>query len=141
MTPEELKKRTADLAAEVVLFAEPVFREAHLRGAAGQLCDAATSVAANYRVACRARSRAEFAAKIGIALEEADETTYWLEHLMRVAPSIRPRAQRLHREADEIVAILSASYYTVTGRRPRKPRRRPPTPDPGSGRNDGSASA
>jgi four helix bundle protein len=72
-----------------------------------------TSTGANYRAACRARSRAEFAAKIGVAEEEADETLYWLELLFETKLAASESVQRLIVEATELVAILSAGRKTA----------------------------
>lgn len=76
-----------------------------------------TSVAANYRAACRARSKAEFVAKIGIVSEEADETVFWLE-LMRDSEILPPqRLEELIQESHELSAIFTASYDTARGSR------------------------
>jgi four helix bundle protein len=78
-----------------------------------QLLRAATSVGANYRAACRARSRSEFVAKLGIVLEEADETIYWLE-LLSDNEIVQPhRLADLLREAEELTAILAAARKTI----------------------------
>jgi four helix bundle protein len=73
----------------------------------------ATSVGANYRAACRARSKAEFAAKLGIVEEEADEAAYWLEVLMEAEIIPSNSAMTLLREANELVAIVVASLVTT----------------------------
>ena len=81
-----------------------------------RLTDSGTSVGANYRAACRARSRAEFAAKIGVALEEADESAFWLELLdeRRYGPQRSAALLKLLRlEAGELSAILAASSITA----------------------------
>lgn len=82
MTPEELRARLTAFAIAVTRFCKPVFSTPELRNIADQLGRSATSIASNYRVACRARSRREFISKIGIALEEADEAVGWLEVLV-----------------------------------------------------------
>jgi len=75
----------------------------------------ATSVGANYRAACRARSRAEFTAKLGVVEEEADETLYWLE-LLEESGLVKGQLLRdLMNEAGELVAIFAASRMTVKG--------------------------
>jgi four helix bundle protein len=71
-----------------------------------------TSVAANYRAACRARSRAEFAARIGIVLEEADETAFWLEILIETGIVQKVKLADLLAETNELVKIFSASRRT-----------------------------
>jgi len=78
-----------------------------------QLVRCATSVGANYRAACRAQSRATFAAKLAIVEEEADETLYWLELLCESGRIEAARLQDLIKEADEIVAIVTASRRTA----------------------------
>jgi four helix bundle protein len=84
-----------------------------------QLLRAATSVAANYRSAGRARSRREFSSRIGVVLEEADESLFWLELLEEL--KYRPEmTEALRREARELVSIFSASYETAR-RHPRAP--------------------
>lgn len=82
-----------------------------------QLVRSGTSVAANHRAACRARSRKEFIAKIGVVVEEADETQFWLE-LLEESGLIRPELlQDLAREARELTAIFTASYDTARSRK------------------------
>ena len=74
MTPKELKDRTKRFALNVIFLVRELPPTIDGRRLGGQLFDAGTSVAANYRAACRARSRAEFIAKLGIVLEESDES-------------------------------------------------------------------
>jgi four helix bundle protein len=73
----------------------------------------ATSVAANYRAACRARSHAEFVAKIGVVVEEIDETVFWLEFLVDVGLVSSKRMSDLLRESNEVLAIVAASHHTA----------------------------
>jgi len=73
-----------------------------------------TSVAANYRAAGRARSKAEFVAKIGVVLEEADETVFWLELLQECAVVKPERLQELLAEANELTAIFAAAHQNGT---------------------------
>lgn len=73
----------------------------------------ATSVAANYRAVCRARSKAEFVAKIGIVVEEADETVFWLELLVETGIVEQSRRDNLLLEANELLAIFAASQHTA----------------------------
>jgi len=78
-----------------------------------QLLRAGTSVAANYRAACRARSQAEFAAKMGIAEEEADECLFWME-LLGESGLVKPqRMDPLMRECEELLAITVSSINTA----------------------------
>ena len=75
----------------------------------------ATSVASNYRAAQRAKSKADFISKLGTAEEEADETLLWLECLDELMECKRSDLQRLLKEADELVAILTASRKSARG--------------------------
>lgn len=79
MTPKELKARTKQFAVDVIKLCRAIPASPDGRVVAGQLLRASTSVAANYRAACRGRSRAEFIAKLGVVLEESDESLLWLE--------------------------------------------------------------
>jgi len=71
------------------------------------------SVGANYRAVCRARSRAEFVAKLGIVVEEADETVFWLDLLAESGMVKTARLELLRKEAAELLAIFSASQITA----------------------------
>ena len=115
MTPQELRTRLADLAVRVARISAPLVANAAARHGATQLARAAASAAANYRAATVARSHAEFTSKIGTALEEADETIYWLEYLTRVGwlPEDATYAEVLQ-ESLEMAAILGASKRTST---------------------------
>jgi four helix bundle protein len=110
--PEELRERTKQFALRVIrLFrALPKGEEARVIGR--QLLRAATSVAANYRAACRARSRAEFNAKTGIVLEESDESLFWLELLGDAGIVKRSRLSSLMQEAEELTRIFYSSIQT-----------------------------
>jgi len=82
-----------------------------------QLLDCATSVGANYRAACRGRSKADFISKLGIVEEEADESAYWLEMLV-AAKVVKPNAvAELLEEAHELTAIIAASRKTAKNNR------------------------
>ena len=78
---------------------------------------AGTSVGANYRAACRAKSAADFIAKMGIVEEEADECLYWLDLLSSSGLADKPRVGDLAREGDEILALTVASIRTTKSRR------------------------
>lgn len=112
VTADDLRRRTKQFAIRIVrLFrALPTKPEARVIG--HQLLRSGTSVAANYRAACRARSRADFASKIGVVVEEADESVFWLEMLAdtNILPSAR--LSDLTREANELLAIFAASQLT-----------------------------
>src|SRR5450755_2324413 len=79
MKPDELKDRTKQFALRVLKLVAALPKTVEGRAIAAQLVRSGTSVAANYRATCRARSKSEFIAKIGVVLEEADETLLWLE--------------------------------------------------------------
>ena len=113
---DELKARTKRFALDVLAFRRtlPVTDEAADIGR--QLSRAATGVGANYRAACRSRSDAEFAARIGIVLEEADESALWLEILTEDNLSKGPQAVVLLNEANQLTAIFAASSITARRR-------------------------
>mgnify|MGYP000854036177 CR=1 FL=1 len=113
MTPQELKDRTKAFAVRCVAVAEalPKSRAGDVFGK--QLLRSSTSVGAYYRSACRAKSKADFVSKIGTAIEEADETIYWLEMVSAVGLMPERKLTKLHQEANELVAILTASSKTV----------------------------
>ena len=113
MNSQELKERTKQFALRIMRLVDALPRTPKGRALASQLVRSGTSVAANYRAACRGRSRAEFISKIGVAEEEADETL-WLELI--VADKILPEKKvfTLLAEADELVAILAASYISAS---------------------------
>jgi four helix bundle protein len=78
----------------------------------GQLVRSGTSVGANYRAACRARSKAEFAAKLGTGAEEADETCFWLELVVEGELLVEKRVAALLEEANALTAIFTAGVRT-----------------------------
>lgn len=114
MSPsEELRARTKTFAVRIVrLFrALPKSTEAQVMGK--QLLRCGTSVAANYRAVCRARSKAEFVARIGIVAEEADESVLWLELLEETETLSAKQLEQVSKEAKELAAIFSASHKTA----------------------------
>ncbi len=117
MDQEELKARTKGLALRVMRLVEarPQGRTADIIGR--QLLRSATSVGANYRAVCRARSRAEFIARMGIVEEEADETAYWLELLVEHGLMSAGRGDGLLAEVNEIVSVAVASIRTARKRK------------------------
>jgi four helix bundle protein len=114
MTPKDLEDRTKQFALNVIFLVRELPPTLDAKRLGGQLLDAGTSVAANYRAACRARSRAEFIAKLGVVLEEADESLFWLELVVDAKLVPLQRADRLLIEADQLTAIFTAS---VNGKR------------------------
>jgi four helix bundle protein len=113
----DLKARTKQFALRVIKLVDALPRTIQGRAIANQIIRSATSVAANYRAACRARSRAEFIAKIGIVEEEADETGFWLELIIDSALLTEARIRPLLSEAGELVAIMAASRKSAVGNR------------------------
>jgi four helix bundle protein len=112
MTADELKQRTKTYGIRTVKVAEklPTKRSAATIGQ--QLLRCGTSVGANYRAACRARSDAEFRAKLGICEEEADEAIYWLEVIVEMGCIKAHQLEDLIREARALLAIIVASIKT-----------------------------
>jgi four helix bundle protein len=116
MTPDELKARTKRFALAIIKSVGTLPRTEAARVIGGQTLRSGTSVGAKYRAACRARSRAEFASRVGVAEEEADETLYWLELLEESGLVKGEHIRQLMKEADELVAIFTASRKTATGK-------------------------
>jgi len=120
----ELKNRTRSFALEVVCLCADLPRISETRHVIGQLQRCSTSVAANYRAACRAKSKSDFIAKLGIVEEEADESLFWLEFLKSLNQArdlqldIRTTQEldRLSAEAGELLAITVASKKTARRR-------------------------
>ena len=117
---QELKNRTKQFAIRIVkLFRSlPKTEEGRILGR--QMLRSGTSVAANYRAVCRARSKAEFIAKIGVVVEESDETVLWLELLVDTDIVRESRMTSLLAEANELLAILAASQYTARQNKAKK---------------------
>lgn len=113
MDSNQLKIRTKNFALKIIeLFRKlPDTREAKLIG--GQLFRAGTSVAANYRSACRGRSKADFIAKMGIVLEEADESMFWLELLIESKIICGNEVKDLLNESNELISIFVSSIKTA----------------------------
>lgn len=110
---EELKQRAKQFALRVVKLYQAIPKTDEARIIGKQALRSGTSVAANYRAACRARSKAEFVAKIGIVVEEIDETVFWLELLVDADLVGRRRMEKLLAEANELLAIFAASQRTA----------------------------
>jgi four helix bundle protein len=117
MTTPELKARTKQFALRVIRLADGLPTTVKGRAIANQIIRSATSVAANYRAACRARSRAEFIAKIGVVEEEADETAFWLELIVEANIRSEKQIAALLKEAYELVAIMAASRKSAISNR------------------------
>ncbi len=119
MTPQQMKDRTKKFALRVIRATQSVPRNRLAGVLGGQLMRSGTSVGANYRAACRARSKAEFLAKLGIVEEEADESLYWMELLVEAGLVRKERISSLMQEANEIVSITVASINTARKTTPR----------------------
>ncbi len=110
---EILKKRTFDFALGIIRFCARLPQTWEARRIGGQLFDAGTSVGANHRATCRARSKREFISKIGVVIEEADESDYWLMLLKRAGMAKGAELDGLVDEASQLVAIFTASQKTA----------------------------
>jgi four helix bundle protein len=117
MTTDELKARTKQFALRVVRLVDALPNTVKGRVIANQIMRSATSIAANYRAACRARSRAEFIAKLGVVEEEADETAFWLELIIDSNIRGKTQIEPSLKEASELVAIMAASRKSAIGNR------------------------
>ena len=117
MTPDELKKRTKQFGLNVIRCVNGLPNRPDAIIIGKQLLRSATSVGANYRAACRGRSKADFVAKLGVAEEEADECVYWMELLVEAGIIERNSLAELLTEADELTAIISASRITAKNNR------------------------
>ncbi len=120
---EELKNRTKRFALDVISVCADFPQVLETRHAIGQVIRSSSSVAANYRSACRGKSKPDFISKLGTVEEEADESGFWLEMLRDIAEirhlkiGIRPSKEilRLLDEANQLVAITVASRKTARG--------------------------
>ena len=113
MNNENLKIRTKQFALEVIRLIEVLPRDRTTDVLGRQLLRSSTSVGANYRAACRAKSPADFISKLGTVEEEADESGYWME-LLTESGKVRPdRMKPLMQEANELLAITIASINTT----------------------------
>jgi four helix bundle protein len=117
MDEEALKRRTKQFALRVIRLVDALPRSRTAEVVGRQLLRSATSVSANYRAACRARSKAEFIAKIGIVEEEADESAHWLEMIVEAGLLPDERVNALLTEANELTAIFVATGRTAKRRR------------------------
>jgi four helix bundle protein len=110
---DELRKRTKSFAIRIVHLFRALPRSPDAQTLGKQVLRSGTSVAANYRAVCRARSKAEFVSKMGIVVEEADETVFWLEIMVETELIPQAKMQGLQKEANELLAIFSASLRTA----------------------------
>ena len=109
MDKQGLKDRTKRFALRVIRLIRALPNTLEGREIGKQLLRAGTSVAANYRAACRARSKVEFLSKLGIVEEEADESAFWLELIIETKLLEKHQVESLEKEANELVAIMVSS--------------------------------
>ncbi len=112
MTSEDLKKRTKLFAINAIHFSKTLPKNDEGFIVKKQLIRCATSVGANYRAVCRARSTADFISKLAIVEEEADETCFWLEVLEESGMISKESVAKLYDESTQLTAIFSASRKT-----------------------------
>jgi four helix bundle protein len=110
-----LKDRTKRFALQVIHLFRTLPRTQESSIITRQLLRSATSVGANYRAVCRARSTADFVSKLGIVLEEADETLFWIELLVESGAAHSEKIASVRREANKLVSISVASLRTAKG--------------------------
>lgn len=113
MNENDLKKRTKQFGLAVIILVESLPNVQTARTIGNQLLRSGMSVGANYSAACGGRSKADFIAKAGISLEEADECSYWLELLQEAGIVPAEKLKDLMKEADELTAIFTASIKTA----------------------------
>jgi len=113
MTKEELKYRTKQFALMIIKLVEDLPNNRAGNTLGNQIIRSGTSVAANYRSACRARSHADFISKITVVEEERDESLFWLEMILEANLLGTNRIEPLIKEANELTAIFTASGKTA----------------------------
>lgn len=113
MNKEELKLRTKSFALRAMTLIDHLPASGKGRILGDQLLRSATSVAANYRAACRGRSKAEFVAKLGTVLEEVDESALWMELIIEGGLLEPSRVAALLKEANELAAIMFTARRTT----------------------------
>ncbi|WP_436416147.1 four helix bundle protein [Petrimonas sp.] len=110
---EELKKRTKRIGIETILLLDELPNKPSAWELAKQITRSSTSIGANYRAVCRAKSDADFINKLKIVEEETDETIYWLEILEETGLIESKRIENIKKEAEEVLAIVVASLKTM----------------------------
>ena len=113
MNADELKKRSKTFSLRVLRLVTALPNNVQGRAISSQLIRSGMSVGANYRAACRARSKAEFIAKIGIVEEEADESAFWMELIIESGMLREKVVGSLLLEAKELVAIMARSRISA----------------------------
>ena len=120
MSKEELKKRTQQFTLRVIHLAGALPENAVGRAIANQVIRSGTSVGANYRAALCARSSKDFINKIGVVLEESDESVFWMELIVEGKVMPENRVSSLLQEANELTAIFAATHKTLKANSRRK---------------------
>ena len=120
METRDLKQRTKEFALRIIRLVESLPRGKITDVIGKQLLRSGTSVGANYRSACRAKSTADFISKMGTVEEEADESIYWMELLIESGLVHNDEVDELLDEADQIVAITVSSIKTARARKKRQ---------------------
>ena len=114
MNADELKTRTKQFALRIMKLIDALPSTQSGRAIANQLVRSGTSVGANYRAACRGRSKREFVAKLGTVEEEADECGYWLELIIDGNLLNKDRVEPLLNESQELTRIMASSRLTAS---------------------------
>jgi len=117
MNREELKKRTKEFALRIIKLVNALPNNPAGRVIGKQLLRAGTSIGANYRAACRAKSKSDFIYKINIVEEEADESAFWLELIIESGLMPKSKIESLLKESDELTAIFVSTNKTAKSRR------------------------
>ncbi len=117
MNKKQLQDRTKSYGLAVIFLCRALPDDLEFRVIRRQAVRSSTSVGANYRAACRARSDADFINKLKIVEEELDETQYWLEMIVALRPEIRESVIPVYKEGDELIAIVVASINTTRKRK------------------------
>jgi four helix bundle protein len=121
MKKEELKLRTKKFTLSIINLVDELPNTLAGRTIGNQIIRSGTSVAANYRAACRARSNADFISKITVVEEECDETLFWLELITEANLLKKEKLHNITKEADELTAIFTASGKTARQNNPKSP--------------------
>ena len=116
MKAENFRNRTKEFALAIIKFYGELPKKTEVKILGNQLLRSGTSIAANYREACRARSRAEFISKIEICIQEADETQLWLELLKEGCNIATPHQMFLESEVNELISIMVAMSKNAKSR-------------------------
>jgi len=119
MTKDELKRRTKQFAINIIRLVEELPNTKSGNTIGNQIIRSGTSVAANYRSACRARSNADFISKITIVEEECDETLFWIELIIDTGLLKKERLTDIFNEANELTAIFTATGRTAKQNNPK----------------------